>query len=123
MSDKSDKLFNLGWGLIGVMVGVSILLWAMDVVESASALMIWLLSVGIIALGLGFVRTDEAPNGSFTLLSTGAFVVAIACGISGAVLDLIPLSASLGIIIIIVSLVIVLTGIMGSKGKEDDKDA
>lgn len=123
MAYSSDKLFNLGWGLVGVMVGVSLLLWALGVVNYVSAIVIWLFGAGIIALGLGFVRTEEAPNGSFTLIASGGVVVAISCGILGAVLDLIPLSASIGIIIIIISLLIVLTSIMGSKGKEDKKDA
>lgn len=120
MTYSSDKLFSLAWGLIGVMVGVSILLWSVGVLSGAGAFMVWLLSVGIITLGLGFVRTKEAPKGSFTLMAVGAFVVALASGILGVVFDLIPLYASISIIIIVFSLVIALTGIMGLKGKEDN---
>ena len=122
MPYNSDKIFNLGWGLVGVMVGVSVLLWSIGIVSGAGAFMVWLLSVGIITLGLGFVRTKEAREGSFTLMAFGAFVVALASGILGAVLDLISLSASIAIIIIVFSLVIALTGIMGSKSKEDNKN-
>ncbi|MDY6966744.1 MAG: hypothetical protein SVM80_12410 [Halobacteriota archaeon] len=122
MAYVSDKLFNLGWGLVGVMFGVSILLWAMDVVKGDVATAIWIFSVGTILFGLGFVRTDKAPKGSFTLIAFGGFVLAVASAIFGVVLDLIPIFASLGIIIIVVSLVVVLTGIMRSKSKEDEKD-
>ena len=90
MTYSSDKLFNLAWGLVGVMVGISILLWAMDVVEAKVAIAIWILSVGLILFGLGFVKTDKAERGSLPMMAFGGFVVAVASGIFGVVLDLIP---------------------------------
>ena len=119
MTYSSDKLFNLVWGLVGVMVGISILLWAMDVVEAKVAIAIWILSVGLILFGLGFVKTDKAERGSLPMMSFGGFVVAVASGIFGVVLDLIPISASVGIIIIVISLVVVFTGTVRSKSKEN----
>ena len=101
MPDKEDKLFYAGYGFVIIMLGLMILFYSMGALSGWTAFGLWLLSMSLILVGLGSVRTEAAPYGSRTLIGSGLFFAVISIAILGIILELVsPLTAFAGIILL-----------------------
>ena len=69
--DKSDKMFYVAWITLFILLGVWIVIWALDMVDFGEMFLLWLLCAGILLIALGTIRTRQAPKGSNLLIASG----------------------------------------------------
>lgn len=69
--EKSDKMFYGAWITLFILLGVWIVIWALDMVDFGEMFLLWLLCAGILMIALGAVKTREAPKGSNLLIASG----------------------------------------------------
>jgi hypothetical protein len=101
MPVKEDTLFYAGYGFVIIMLGLMILFYSMGAIGGWTAFGLWLLSMSLVLVGLGSVRTETAPSGSRTLIGFGLFFAVISMAILGIILELVsPLAAFAGIILL-----------------------
>ena len=94
MAETEDKVFYAGYGFVVIMLGLMVLLISIGFLEVWTAFGIWLLSLSLILVGLGNVRTDSAPHGSRAMIGTGFFFTVISIAVLGIILNwLEPLTA------------------------------
>ncbi|UCE75400.1 MAG: hypothetical protein JSV56_06785 [Methanomassiliicoccales archaeon] len=94
MPDKEDVLFYAGYGFVIVMLGLMILLFSVGFLGGWEAFGIWLLSLSLILIGLGNVRTETAPHGSTTLIGGGLIFAIISIAVLGIITEIVtPLTA------------------------------
>lgn len=105
--EKSDVLYYAGWGLSIAAGGVFAVIWSLNLLNFIGAFMFWLLAVGIILLGLGLVKTREAPKDSGMLIGSGVLLVIVSASLCSVVLGIIPFSTAVAVIIIFAGLGIV----------------
>ena len=115
MADKGDKLFYAGYGLVVVMLGLMVLLFSIGVVNGWSALGFWLLTISLILIGLGSVRTEAAPRGSKTLMGSGLFFAVVSIAILGIILEMINPLTAIALMILLVGIVVVAFSMMRNK--------
>ena len=115
MTDKEDKLFYAGYGLVIIMLGVVVMLFSVGAVDGWSALGLWVLTMGLILIGLGNVKTESAPSGSMALMGSGLFLAVISIAILGIILNMINTGVAIAIMILLVGLVLVAFGMRRSK--------
>ncbi|KYK29599.1 MAG: hypothetical protein AYK23_01675 [Candidatus Proteinoplasmatales archaeon SG8-5] len=72
--EKSDMMYYVAWITVFILLGLWIVIWALEVVNLGEMFLMWLLSDGILMIVLGIIRTREAPRGSNVLLATGMLV-------------------------------------------------
>lgn len=106
MTQKEDKVFYSGYGLVVIMLGLMVLLFSSGFLDGWTAFGLWLLSTSLILIGLGAVRTEAAPHGSRALVGSGLFFTVISIAILGIILGMLNPVSALAMLIIIVGLVI-----------------
>jgi hypothetical protein len=104
MADKEDTLFYAGYGFAGIMLGVLGMLVAINFIEAWIAFGLWLLSLSLILIGLGLVRTESAPSGSSALMGVGLFFAVISVVVLGIILQLFNPAFALGLLILLFSI-------------------
>jgi hypothetical protein len=104
MTEMEDKLFYAGYGFVVIMLGLMVLLVSIGFLDVWTAFGIWLLSMSLILVGLGNVKTDSAPHGSRAMVGTGLFFTMISIAVMGIILNwFTPLTA--------IALLVVLFGV------------
>jgi hypothetical protein len=94
MAETEDKLFYAGYGFVVIMLGLLVLLFSIGFLDVWTAFGLWLLSLSLILVGLGNVKTDSAPQGSRAMVGTGLLFTAISIAVLGIILNwLTPLTA------------------------------
>ncbi len=69
--EKSDLMYYTAYILLFILLGVWLLIWAIDMIRLDEMFLLWLLSAGIMMIALGTVKTEEAPGGSTLLIGAG----------------------------------------------------
>jgi hypothetical protein len=72
--EKSDLMYYVAWITVFILLGLWIVIWALDAVDLGEMVLLWLLCNGILMIVLGMVRTKEAPRGSNVLIASGMLV-------------------------------------------------
>ena len=108
MADKEDNLFYAGYGFVIIMLGLMVLLVSIDFLDGWIAFGLWLLSLSLILVGLGNIRTDSAPRGSKALVGTGLFFTIISITVLGIILNLFSIFTAFALLILLFGL-----GILG----------
>lgn len=117
--EKSDVLYYIAWGSVIIMLGVFALLASLNVFQPIQAFLFWVLTTGIIALLIGFVKTREAPKGSLHLIGFGLLLVILSASIMVVGGFGLPFSAGLAIIVIFAGLGIVGYALLSRKEKSE----
>jgi hypothetical protein len=115
MADKEDTLFYAGYGFVIIMLGLMILLVSIDFIDGWTAFGLWLLSLSLILLGLGNIRTDSAPRGSRALVGTGLFFTIISIAVLGIILQLLSIFTAIALLILLFGLGILGLGMKRTK--------
>jgi hypothetical protein len=111
MADKEDTLFYAGYGFVVIMLGLMIMLVSINFVDPWTAFGLWLLSLSMILIGLGNIRTDSAPKGSGVLIGTGLFFALISIVVLGIILQLFSPLTAFALLILVFGLGILGLGI------------
>lgn len=111
MADKEDTLFYAGYGFIVIMLGLMLFLVSIEFMDGWTAFGLWLLSLSMILIGLGNIRTDSAPRGSAALVGTGLFFTIISIMVLGIILDLFSIYTALALLVLLFGLGILGLGI------------
>jgi hypothetical protein len=69
--EKSDLMYYTAYILLFILLGVWLLIWAIDMIKFNEMFLFWLLSAGIMMIALGTIKTKEAPGGSTLLVGAG----------------------------------------------------
>ena len=101
---KSDMMYYVAWILTFILLGVWILVWAMDYVGFLEMVMVWLLSVGILMIIFGTLRSEDAPRGSTVLIGAGMLLAIFMIVLLGIMTDLIGGFLGIGFGIILVGI-------------------
>ena len=110
MTEKEDMLFFAGYGLVFIMLGLVVLLYSMGLIDPALAFGFWLLTVAMICIGLGAVRTETQPRGSNTLIGGGVFFAVISIGFLGIIMQIINPVTAIAILILVLGVGVVVLG-------------
>ena len=73
MADKGDTVFFAGYGSVIIILGLVIFMYSMSLFDAMFAFGFWLLFTSFVLIGLGTVRTRDAPSGSPILIGAGVF--------------------------------------------------
>jgi hypothetical protein len=111
MANKGDTVFFAGYGFVIIMLGVVIMLFSLGALDPVVAFGLWLLTTGLILVGLGTVRTDEAPHGSRVMVGGGLFFAIIAIALMGIILEFIPPVTALALLILLAGIGVVVMGL------------
>lgn len=111
MADKEDTLFYAGYGFVIIMLGLMLLLVSIEFIDGWTAFGLWLLSLSMILIGLGNIRTDSAPRGSGALVGLGFFFTIISIMILGIILNLFSIYTAFALLILLFGLGIIGLGI------------
>ena len=102
--EKSDIIYYVAWILTFILLGVWILVWAMDKVDFAEMVMVWLLSVGVLMIIFGTMRSEDAPRGSTVLIGAGMLLAIFMIVLLGVTTDLIGGVLGIGFGVILVGI-------------------
>jgi hypothetical protein len=72
--EKSDVMYYVAWISVFMLLGIWIVIWALEAVDLGEMFLLWLLCDGVLMIILGMVRTREAPRGSNVLIASGMLV-------------------------------------------------
>jgi hypothetical protein len=108
MADKEDTLFYAGYGFVIIMLGLMVMLVSIEFIDPGTAFGLWLLSLSLILIGLGNIRTDSAPRGSSVLVGAGLFFAIISIITLGIILQLFSALTAFALLILVLGL-----GILG----------
>ena len=113
--DRSDLMYYLAYIFLFILLGVWLLLWTLGAIGGfGEMLLIWLLSIGILMLAFGSVRTRESPQGSTMLIAAGMLLSIFMLIMLAVVSDIIGgwVGASVGIILFgMVGLILLFRGL------------
>lgn len=101
---KSDMIYYVAWILTFILLGVWILVWAMDYVNFVEMVMVWLLSIGVLMIIFGTMRSEDAPRGSTVLIGAGMLLAIFMIVLLGVMTDLIGGFLGIGFGIILVGI-------------------
>lgn len=114
----SDKLYYGTWGLIILMLGVSIILgvsFSMNVLEVVT---LWVLSIGAILILVGMISLLKLHNNSGRFqIGMGLLFVLVSAGVITVTLQLLNVYLTIGIILIVGGISI---GVLGLSKKEKE---
>jgi hypothetical protein len=102
--EKSDIIYYVAWILTFILLGVWVLVWAMDYVSFLEMVMVWLLSVSILLIIFGTMRSEDAPRGSTVLIGAGLLLAIFMIVLLGVTTDLIGGLMGMGFGIILVGI-------------------
>ena len=108
MAVKEDTIFYAGYGFVIIMLGLMVMLVSIDFLNPWTAFGLWLLSMSMILIGLGNIRTESAPKGSTALVGTGLFFAIISIMVLGIILQLFEPLTAFALLILLLGL-----GILG----------
>lgn len=111
MAAKEDMLFYAGYGFVFIMLGLMILLFSIGFLDGWTAFGVWLLSMSLVLIGLGSVRTGAAPQGSGMLVGTGLFFTIISIVILGIILEFLNPLTAFAVLILLLGLGILTLGV------------
>lgn len=111
MAENEEIVFFAGYGLVILMIGLMIGLFSMGFFDAWLAFTLWLLFTSFILVGLGGVKTENAPQGSMALAGTGIVFLIISIGFLGAIFNILHPFTSIAILIFFIGLAIIWTGI------------
>jgi hypothetical protein len=87
------------------------MLVSIEFIEPWTAFGLWLLSLSLILIGLGNIRTDSAPRGSSVLVGSGLFFAIISIVVLGIILQLFEPLTAFALLILVLGLGILGLGI------------
>jgi hypothetical protein len=115
MADKEDKLFYAGYGFVIIMLGLLVMLFSIGFLDAWTAFGLWLLSLSLVLVGLGNVRTDSAPHGSRAMIGIGLFFTVISIAVLGIILEWFTPLFAFALLIVLIGLGILAMGIKRPK--------
>jgi len=111
---KSDIGFYVGWILVIILAGIWLLVWALEMMGLGDALLMWLLSAGVLIVAIGAIGTSESHSASTFQIGGGLVLSIFALILLGVTSDIVGgmVGAAIGIILIgIVGLLMLLRNI------------
>jgi hypothetical protein len=108
MANTEDKLFYAGYGFVVIMLGLLVMLFSIGFLDGWTAFGLWLLSLSLILVGLGNVRTESAPHGSRAMVGIGLFFTIISIAVLGIILQWFTPLTAFALLIVLIGL-----GILG----------
>ncbi len=112
----SNKIFYGAWGLVILMLGVSIILGVFYSMNVLGVIALWVLSIGVILILVGMITLLGLHNNAGRLqIGMGLLFVLVTAGAFAVTLRLLNVYITLGIIFIIGGISF---GIMGMSKKE-----
>jgi membrane protein insertase Oxa1/YidC/SpoIIIJ len=103
MRKSDDRMFYAGYGGVFISLGLWILLWALTVISAFTALLLWVLTIGIITIGASGGETAKkagAQRPQFGIIF-GFFLIILSSSLLGANFGLYSYWVALGLIIIL----------------------
>jgi hypothetical protein len=97
-------IYYVAWILTFILLGVWILVWAMDYVNFVEMVLVWLLSIGVLMIIFGTMRSEDAPRGSTVLIGAGMLLAIFMIVLLGVMTDLIGGFLGIGFGIILVGI-------------------
>ena len=100
--ERSDMMYYGAYITLFILLGIWIVIWALDMVTFGEMFLLWLLCAGVLMIALGTIRTREAPRGSNVLLAAGMLLTIVMLMSLAIMSDIIGgwIGAGIGIILI-----------------------
>ena len=115
MADKGDTVFFAGYGSVIIILGLVLFMYSMNLFDAMYAFGFWLLFTSFVLIGLGTVRTKDAPSGSPVLIGTGVFFTLISVVILGIIAEVLTPLTAFALFILVIGLAVVGLGFMRRK--------
>jgi hypothetical protein len=115
MADKGDTVFFAGYGSVIIILGLVIFMYSMELFDAMYGFGFWLLFTSFVLIGLGTVRTRDAPSGSPILIGTGVFFMLVSVVILGIIAEVLTPLTAFALFILVIGLAIVGMGLMRKK--------
>lgn len=108
--DKSDIVYYVGYGVVGILLGIFVMFWALKTFTLLQALVVWLAFVGLVLTALGCVRVSSASRLP-TLTGFGLGLAIIFGSLTTVVFNFVPFWLAVAVIIILLSAGLVAYGL------------
>lgn len=115
MADKGDTVFYAGYGSVIIILALVIFMYSLELFDAMYAFGFWLLFTSFVLIGLGTVRTEDAPFGSPILIGTGVFFTLVAVAILGIIAEVLEPIQAFALFMLVIGLAIVGIGLTRRK--------
>lgn len=112
MANKGDTVFFSGYGSVIIILGLVLFMFSMGLFDAMYAFGFWLLFTSFVLIGLGTVKTEEAPSGSPVLIGAGVFFTLVAVVILGIIAEILNPLTAFALFILVIGLAVVGIGFM-----------
>ena len=110
MADKGDTVFFSGYGSVIIILGLVLFMYSMELFSAVYAFGFWLLFTSFVLIGLGTVKTEEAPSGSPVLIGTGIFLTLVSVILLGIIAEILNPLTAFAVFVLVIGLAIVGVG-------------
>lgn len=106
MRNDDDRIFYGGYGAVFIALGIWIVFWALEAITASTALLLWLMTIGIITLVASGGSNAKARRGGGMNIGIifGFFMIILSISLLGAANDVYSYWVALGMIIVFTGL-------------------
>ena len=101
---KEDLMYYLAYFMLFILIGIWMMLWAVGLIEFIEAILLWLISMGLLMIVFGTVKTKRKPRGEGTLLMGGMIVSIISLILLALVTDAVDVWIAVALAVILISI-------------------